>query len=107
MTRLRISAHNLQIEIGRHKRPNKVPVNERLCETCQQIEDEYHFIMICAKFETPRKKLLDTLKEIFADFDSYSAQDMFGFIMNLKDPELIKAFERFITDCIAVRDKTL
>ena len=41
------------------------------------------------RWNSPKKKTIYTLKAICADFDSYSAQDMFGFIMNLKDPEVI------------------
>jgi hypothetical protein len=46
LTKLRCSAHNLQIEIGRHQ---KTPRNERHCKICKSksIENEYHFVLIC------------------------------------------------------------
>ncbi len=31
LLRLRISAQNLKIETGRHHRPRKIPLNERVC----------------------------------------------------------------------------
>ena len=37
LTRLRISAHNLNIEKGRHKRPVKIPVDGRICELCSEL----------------------------------------------------------------------
>ena len=33
-TRLRVSSHRLEIEAGRRSRPNRTPINERLCITC-------------------------------------------------------------------------
>ena len=37
--KLRLSDHNLMIEEGRRKRP-MIPRNERLCDTCNKLEDE-------------------------------------------------------------------
>ncbi len=39
MTRLRISAHNLFIEIGRFTRP-QIPADERICATCPRSKVE-------------------------------------------------------------------
>ena len=43
-SKLRISAHNLNIEVGRHKRPRKVPEDERICDECKEIENEFHYV---------------------------------------------------------------
>ena len=44
LTRFRISAHKLEIEIGRYTTP-KTPLENRLCKQCNssEIEDEEHF----------------------------------------------------------------
>ena len=42
--KFRVSDHNLLIEEGRRKRPI-IPRNERLCKTCNKIEDESHFLI--------------------------------------------------------------
>ena len=49
LTQFRISSHNLAIEKGRHE---NIPRQDRKCRNCtlNQIEDEYHFLMICPKF---------------------------------------------------------
>ena len=48
ITRLRISAHSLRIQSGRYAR-NRIQRNERYCQCCSKrdIEDEYHFMLIC------------------------------------------------------------
>lgn len=107
ITRLRISAHSLYIETGRHKRPTKVPVDQRLCDPCNNIEDEYHFIMACSKYNIPRNNLIKKIQEIFVDSMSYNRQDLFVFIMKLEDTELINSFHKFMKACILLRGKSL
>ena len=40
---------------------NNIPRNERLCQICQngEIEDEFHFSLVCPKYEHLRRKYLD------------------------------------------------
>ena len=45
ITRLRVSAHNLEIETGRWHKPNKIPRNDRKCKHCNTWEEEFHFII--------------------------------------------------------------
>ena len=48
ISKLRLSSHSLNIEVGRHTRP-KVDRKYRLCKLCNSgvIEDEEHFVMAC------------------------------------------------------------
>ena len=63
-TRLRISAHRLEIESGRYK---NIPRDERTCKWCQLslsgnfIEDEIHVLYNCDLYNNLRIKLLTTL----------------------------------------------
>ena len=52
-SKLRISAHNLNIEVGRHKRPTKL----------HEIEDEFHYVLKCKKCRPndASKKLLKNM----------------------------------------------
>ena len=55
LTRLRISAHNLDIERGRYK---GLVIAERVCKYCpsgKNIDDEVHFLNKCKTFNTSRK----------------------------------------------------
>ena len=56
-----ISTHRLRIECGRYlgEKPE-----DRLCNACNTIEDETHFLCQCQKYESERKILYDNLKDI-------------------------------------------
>ena len=59
LTKLRISAHCLQIEKGRHQ---NTPATQRLCPTCNQnVEDEFHFVMTCPTYSKERDMLLQNI----------------------------------------------
>ena len=48
-----MSAHNLNIELGRH---HNIERSERICTLCdaKEIEDEYHFILQCPRYSNLR-----------------------------------------------------
>ena len=50
LTRLRLSSHRLEVETGRWAKPNAIPFENRLCSTCQRLEDEFHFIFECSRY---------------------------------------------------------
>ena len=51
LSAFRISAHRLNIERGRYM---KLKVEDRLCTTCNVVEDEIHAICQCTKFQMSR-----------------------------------------------------
>lgn len=62
ISKIRLSSHNLLIETGRHK---NIPRDQRICPMCKlqfgqnsDIEDEYHFILICPTYRDLRKKFI-------------------------------------------------
>jgi hypothetical protein len=59
IAKLRLSSHNLMIESGRHRRIER---SNRKCELCNlnDIEDEYHFVIICPYFKRIRDNYIDT-----------------------------------------------
>lgn len=91
LTKLRTSAHKLEIETGRHKKPF-ISAELRWCKCCnlEVAEDEYHFIMTCPRFTTQREKLWADLGE-FCDFRGWSASFKFKFIMTggMNDSEIL------------------
>lgn len=58
MNRLILSSHNLCIETGRWHRPHSIPREDRLCITCNKLEDEYHFLVECNLYNDLRKRYL-------------------------------------------------
>ena len=65
LTRLRISAHHLQIEVGRWASP-PVPVESRLCKFCDTgcVDDEMHFLWQCPTFSLKKQCFLGKLSSI-------------------------------------------
>ena len=57
LTRIRLSSHRYKIETGRWGR-NKAPREERKCDICNVIEDEFHVLVSCPRFVNERNKLL-------------------------------------------------
>ena len=59
MSKLRLSSHNLRIETGRYAR-NHIERQQRYCTICNKldIEDEYHFVLICAAYNDIRKRYI-------------------------------------------------
>ena len=58
VSKLRTSSHRLAIEAGRWTRPNRTPINQRICLTCEKIEDEYHFVIECILYQDLRKQYI-------------------------------------------------
>ena len=57
VSRLRVSSHRLEVEKGRWKTP-AVPYNNRLCNICQVLDDEFHFLFTCQLLQDLRIKYI-------------------------------------------------
>ena len=100
LTKFRLSNHRLMIESGRHM---KLPKNERMCPVCSEgIEDEVHFLVNCNFYEEIRKPLLDMCVELKPNFDFYSDEEKFVFIMTT--PHLMGSVSKFIYSAFNERD---
>ena len=107
ITKLRISAHKLEIEAGRYKMKNKkkIPAQERVCHTCKVMEDEQHLILNCTEFDSLRKKMLDKLTEIFVNFNTYTDEEKFIFIMKVTDYEMFSVLGDFLSQVEKARGR--
>ena len=71
-TRLRISAHNLEIEYGRYK---NIPREKRKCKWCDltlntsHLENEHHVLFECDLYANIRSKLVRTLNNLMGKID--------------------------------------
>ena len=67
LTRMRISAHHLQIELGRYTTP-PTPPNQRYCKYCytepRSVDTEFHFLFQCTTFTLKRQCFLGKLLSI-------------------------------------------
>ena len=64
LSKLRLSAHKLEIEVGRYKTgQDKTAAESRFCPYCkymgdEAVEDETHFLVICPMYKEIRRNLL-------------------------------------------------
>ena len=56
----RLSSHELNVEQGRY---GNIQRNERKCSFCNldEVEDEYHFILVCPLYNNLRKTYLKNI----------------------------------------------
>ena len=57
LSKLRVSSHRLEVEVGRWTRP-KTPLVARKCRVCNVVEDEFHFLFECQLFTDLKIKYL-------------------------------------------------
>ena len=78
---IRCGVLGLEIELGRFRGKN---VNERICSFCQTeaiIEDEYHFIMHCQKYELERQTLFGEITQELPNFLYKTKTEQFKLLM--------------------------
>jgi hypothetical protein len=82
-TKLRVSNHKLQIELGRYHKPKKIPAEKRFCTVCNNnhVENEFHFLMDCKGYEKMRETFVSEITEIVPEYIDMSSENQFNFIM--------------------------
>jgi exonuclease III len=107
IARFRLSSHNLHIELGRHKRPY-IPANERHCRRCDSdlVEDEFHCLMICKKWDNLRISLLEKASEHIENFLVLSLETQFIKIVSSKNQAMIHALGKFLFEVLSI-DNTI
>ena len=84
LTALRISAHKLEIEVGRYSR-DYTPRQNRFCTLCNnagsaQTGDEFHAIMHCPSFAAQRENLRDKVAGHAPLFNKLNEYEQFIFL---------------------------
>lgn len=104
-TKLRISAHKLAVENGRHKRPI-IPLEERKCNFCKSspVEDEFHFILNCKTYEALRSQMFSTLE--FISLNNLNPEEQFITLMNYNggDTEVCKEIINYVQSAFKLRE---
>ena len=98
LTKIRLSNHKLNIEVGRH---NKIQKSERFCPFCPTlIEDEMHFLLLCPTYSTNRTELFEELN--ITNIQNIDQESLFVFLMTSSDTTHITA--RFLKTAIHIRE---
>lgn len=89
ITKLRISAHKLEIEKGRYtrKKAARIEPKDRICKYCdlKTVEDEKHVLLNCPKYSCARNSMFNQINKSFPMFTSYDEKEKFLFLMKCQD----------------------
>ncbi len=96
LSRFRCSSHNLPIELGRHTKPKKTELKDRLCKKCCVLGDEIHHVTSCAINQDLRKDLFTKIENHDDNFKNLTDNQKFIYIMQSKESMVIKAFSYFL-----------
>ena len=85
--RFRTRNHRLPIEVGRW---SGIPINQRICFFCNELGDEFHYLLTCKHFESERKRYLKHYYYVRPNIIKFDQ------LMNLKKVAELKNLCRFI-----------
>ena len=101
LSRLRMSSHMLEIERGRHAKPQKLPLEQRICQRCisNSVDDKIHFLITCSYFATQQTILLAESKLLNSEFDSLSNDDKYLYSMSSTHRPLVICLAKYTYSC--------
>jgi hypothetical protein len=100
MAQIRLGILPINIQTGRY---TNIPIKERLCNQCETIEHENHFVLNCRQYNVERELLFSKAVDIYPDFQHYNEQDKMCFLFN----EMWKEMCIFIRDSWTIRQSNL
>ena len=105
LTRLRCSAHQLEIEKLRYSTP-PIPASLRLCKFCNsgQIGDEEHFLLNCDVFSLKRACFFGKMTSIKPNFINMSSSDKLKTILCPTSTAATKIVNKFVRIMFLARD---
>ena len=111
LAKLRVSAHNLQIEIGRFSTKN-TPRDERFCPYCKSqnvfaVENEIHFVLACSLYNEERNVFLEEICRDFPTTASLNDFNMYIWLMRKEDYNIIKRLGIFCKKSFEIRSNFL
>ena len=115
LSRLRLSAHRLECEIGRYKRP-QVPRDQRFCRYCppqpgpggqtvRPVDTECHCLTECQVGQVERLDLYNDISSRNFRFSSLCNADKFKVLVCSTNPTDCKAVNRFLGKQCQMREK--
>ena len=111
LAKLRLSAHNLQIETGRFSK-TKTPRDERFCLYCKSkniltVENEIHFVLACPLYMEERRKFLEEIHTSFPTTASLNNLSMYKWLMTQEDYNITKCLGMLCKKFFDIRTKFL
>ena len=103
LTRFRVGAHALAVEVGRYHKPSPLPLGQRLCVFCNMVEDELHFLCICHKYNTLCKQLNEDIVRQFPEYRYLTTEQKFIFLMQTPHPYIHSTLSLFVYHAFKIR----
>jgi len=101
LTRLRVSNHNLGIEKGRH---SGIPVEQRLCNRCDILDDELHFLTTCEVNHEIRSLFFEKVHLQVPQTKTLGNEDLMIYLLTNENEELIKELGKYVYASFKMRD---
>jgi len=96
-----VSAHRLMIECGRWAKPNPILFDQRICNICQTLEDEFHFVLICSLYNEIRRKYIPMY------FRCRPSMDKFVELITTEDELLLRQLSVDIHKAFLIRTENI
>ena len=112
LTMLRGGTNRLRIETGRWK---KIPVEQRICQiclSCDQVEDEAHFLLDCGVYNVVRERMYEEIFQrtghdidvrLMKDNKEWMMDTLIGHGLTKYRIEILKAVMRYVTKASRIR----
>ena len=100
--RFRAGSHTLEIERGRYTNP-RTPIEERLCASCNTIEDEKHFLIKCKMYSNERDSFYRKIYELYPLFSNMCDDEKFIYLMKNTNAQILSWTGKFIHDSMFQR----
>ena len=101
-SKFRTSSHTLAIERGRHTNPAR-PLKKR---TCNELEDEIHFLVDCQMFLDERHVSFTKIREKIPHFLNFNTLCKFTFPLKSTDPQICTWTSKFIYNSFKKRNNS-
>ena len=110
LSKLRLSAHNLEIEAGRFGK-HRIPRSERYCKYCLSkgkhvLGDELHFVMICPQFQKKRENLEDNVAKLYPNIKYLSVSNKFTWLLSQEDKDCLNWTATFLSKCFKQKSES-
>lgn len=104
ISQIRSSSHNLEIERGRHCKPIR-PIEDRICNKCEIVEDEDHFLLACLNNVNERNALFEKISSVDPEFIHMSRKGKFIYMMTNGNRQIMTWVGKYIFNSFKLRNK--
>ena len=105
ISRLKTCLQMLEIERERHTRPI-TPLHKRLCPSCNEIEDERHFVFDCPIYRDEGIKLYEKIHTVNPSYVEMMPNHKYIYSFTSNHRQIFNWFGKFICVCFEKRSKS-